>query len=807
VSQSANFVDARWLAQSFSNDPDVSLPERPRLIPELVGVPYGADGILFAGGEHTELVRGKSTRTLLPRVLPLLDGTRTLPALAEALADIPPQHVVSIVTLLYSRGLLEDGPAEAHPLPHVASFAGRYVDCSRINHNRGEALARLGAARVRVSGTHEVAAMLVRDLRDSGIDAVRAEGRGVRAEGRGPRAEGDDEADVEVFVASGDFDDADAIDAITRNGGRAYLLSIGAREAQIGPLFLPGVTSCARCLVRNFGRPAGEADPLFARMAASLASLQIFHALGRIASGSLHTSFRILGIEEDGTWIQDTRLATRTPGCAACGLGGDAMPADDARAAAWIYHGSTSFQTHELIGPKDHQAHYAVANIKLASEKKTRLFSGDTVPLPPPMHASGDAPWLASAPAPQTRANLEHVATLLARAAGEIALEGGGTRRVAPTGGNLGSVDLWLLAHDVDGLARAVYHYDPPRHQLEYVRELNPEEMMAAFGDAALETQCFLIGTGALSKIAQKYKSFAYRLIQYDSGVALAYLHELARYFGLPLREAGDFHDGETANVLGISRRWEFPLTTFVAAIGGRTPFAPPRAQGVPAPLKISDRSVDSVHRLIEESAEIAPAIFTSTNPIAAPRRASLPAPLRSFDEILFTRRALREWSTAPVDENLILDLLQRADAMLQQRRAAGASRSHVRAIAVVARGNAGIYELDGDALRFRAPIDDAQYKRCVNQISLGRSSASIVTIANLDTALAQRGARGYREAAIDAGAAIGAAWLAATAHGLTGSAAGGTVASGFRETCGMDGYVECPLLAFHFGWPAGGAR
>ena len=74
--------------------------------------------------------------------------------------------------------------------------------------------------------------------------------------------------------------------------------------------------------------------------------------------------------------------------------------------------------------------------------------------------------------------------------------------------------------------------------------------------------------------------------------------------------------------------------------------------------------------------------------------------------------------------------------------------------------------------------------------------------VANLDEQLAWRGARGYREAALHGGAAVAAAWLAATAHGLVGSAAGGVIASAFREACGMDGYVECPLLAFHFGSP-----
>ncbi len=782
-----NYVDARWIAGLFSRDPDVTLPERPRLIPELAAVPYGADGILFAGSENTEVVRGQSARTLLPRVLPLLDGSRTLRALAEALPDIPPQHVIAIVSLLYSRGLLEDGRPVAPAFPHVAAFAGRSIDSSRMNRNRDEAMARLAAARVRVSGPPEIATMVVRDLRDSGVLDI--------------EAGSDDSADLAVFIAGGDDAvDPDAIDRVVQSGGRAYVLGLGACEALIGPLFLRGLTSCGRCFFRNFPRPAGAADPLFAQMAAGLAGLQIFHALSRIGPGTLHTTFRILRIGDDGGWTQESRLAPRTPGCPACGLRGGGIVADDPRTIAWIYHGSTSFQTSELIGPKDHQAHYAVANVKLATEKKPRLFTGPTEPLPDPLPAARTAP---------SCVDLAHVATLLARAAGEVPMEGGRSRRVAPTGGNLGSVDLWLLAHNVDGLPRAVYHYDAPRHQLEHVKELSGDDLARAFGEAALETQCVLVGTGALARIAQKYKAFAYRLTHYDSGVALAYLHEVSRSFGLPLREVGDFHDGEVAGLLGLVRRWEFPLPTFVAAVGGgsRT-FAPPRSAGIAAPLTAADRSVEVLHRLIDDAAEIPPPQPVSAGGAApASRRVPRQPALGSFEEILLTRRAVRDWIPTPVDAGLVLDLMQHAEEMLWHRRAAGAGDFFVRPVALIARGTesfpAGVFELAGDTLKLRALLSERQYAACVNQISLGRSSASIVMIADLDAALAARGVRGYREASLDAGAAIGAVWLAATAHGLAGCAAGGTVASGFREICGMDGYVECPLLGFHFGWPA----
>ena len=51
----------------------------------------------------------------------------------------------------------------------------------------------------------------------------------------------------------------------------------------------------------------------------------------------------------------------------------------------------------------------------------------------------------------------------------------------------------------------------------------------------------------------------------------------------------------------------------------------------------------------------------------------------------------------------------------------------------------------------------------------------------------------------------IGHVWLAATSLGLSGSAAGGVIPSGLHAAAGMDGFNECPLLAFPFGVRAPG--
>ena len=101
----------------------MTIHERPRLISELVVEPYASDGLLFAGSENLELLRGRSARTLLERVLPLLDGTRRVQDIAALLPSVPVEHIQSVVGLLFSRGLLEDGQPARSESPHTAAFS------------------------------------------------------------------------------------------------------------------------------------------------------------------------------------------------------------------------------------------------------------------------------------------------------------------------------------------------------------------------------------------------------------------------------------------------------------------------------------------------------------------------------------------------------------------------------------------------------------------------------------------------------------------------------------------------------------
>jgi SagB-type dehydrogenase family enzyme len=480
---------------------------------------------------------------------------------------------------------------------------------------------------------------------------------------------------------------------------------------------------------------------------------------------------------------------------------------------AWLYHQTTSILRRRDLMPKDHQAHYLVSNLKLSATREPLFHSSSANLLPPPEPLNSSVPWaVGSSPVLATRLSLGNLSTLLAGMAGETG-EGAERRRIAPTGGNLGSVRLWLLARKVEGLGRGVYFYDPVEHRLALRGSFDDSELREALGTHGELPPCVIVGAGDLAKCTQKYQGFAYRLIHFDAGVALAYGHVLSHGLGLLLREYADF-DIQLPRIFGIPRRWEFPLPTFAigVCVGSipEEPFAASNMQSSPCESRLTpdDYVSDLVPRML---------IATLDRPTPAPWRGSPVTPMISsaqpvierLEEVLHLRRAVRKYSPTPPPKDVLQAIVTIASAIGTWRESAGFVPRLVHPILTVSEGSSelspGIYELNQDSPTCfvrRSAFDRAYARECVNQLGLARSPVSLVAIANLRSALTRRSARGYTDSAVAAGAAVGIAWLAACSYGLVGTAAGGVIAHGFREVAAMDGFNACPLLSLHFGLP-----
>jgi SagB-type dehydrogenase family enzyme len=827
-------VDARSVGRWFAADPDLGLPTRPRLVPELLVLPLDDDGLLVVGAEEPQVLRGRSARGLLMRLLPLLDGSRTLTDISARLPGLDPAIVRDVVGLLFSRGLLEDGGAgEAvpEPLADVASFLGRHIDASRRFPNRVAALRALQEARVVVVGPADLAASLVAELSACGVAEVQLGDRDDPGHATGLDRHVSlvpDRATVTIVVSTGT---ESAVTADHRPAPReqTLLVRLGSGEAHLGPHLIEGVTACPACVARVHPHPPGEPDPLRARLWIGLAAHLAFLILTKLPPGPSLRGFRVQRYEPGGL-REETRTAVRLPGCVPCGLSGEALesghawvsgeawvsggawPPDDPRMLAWIYHCTTSLPSRDMLSPKDHQAHYAAEFTRLATQERRLLWTATSAVAPSPATTAPDAyrPQGRQSSGSGGELDATTLAKLLSGTAGEVT-EGGRRRRLVPTGGNLGSVVCWVIARRVPGLTPGAYLYDARRQSLELLCTVADEDLRTALHTDRSLPDCVVIGTGALATCAQKYRAFAYRLIQFDAGVALAYLHLHARPLGLGVREYPDV-DLDVTRVFGVPPRWEFPLPTFAVGLGGEgigpgsTPGSPiGRSERVPG-ITAADYSVDVLPTLLTR--------LLDSPPPPRPVEADEPSPevpetgLRDLEQAVRGRRAIRQFRPAGVPSDALRRVIAGALAARSRRVAAGAPACFVRpVIGVGVAGDgvgAGLYEVDPTtvALSKRGEFGPEQAYACTNQASLALAPITVFMIGDLPRAVGRRGLRGYAELAVHAGAMAGEAWLTATATGLVGTAAGGVVAGGLRAAAGMDGFRECPLLALHLGLP-----
>lgn len=304
------------------------LPERPALAPWCRLVEDDSRILIEHGGSLVTL-EGVAARVLLPRLLPLLDGTRTRAQLETALGHAAAPAVDNALALLAEHQLLVDGPTveEGHPAAAAATFAAAVAGST----TPAAAVDALESARVAVLGSGSIARELARLLPLSGI----------------PRVEAlplDPEPAAGSFVvAAPEHDDLDALPrlndwALRRRDPWLQVLPYDGRFVIAGPVFVPGASACHACfvtrraaasgydedfdLVERTARRAPLPAPLVA-LAAGLAALLVARWL-TTADPTLPGRFYAL---EAGmvVGLRYDRLL-RVPRCAACGPHAQAVP-------------------------------------------------------------------------------------------------------------------------------------------------------------------------------------------------------------------------------------------------------------------------------------------------------------------------------------------------------------------------------------------------------------------------------------------------------------------------------------------------
>jgi bacteriocin biosynthesis cyclodehydratase domain-containing protein len=226
------------------------IPQLPYLAP-WYRVATTDDEVVLEYGQRIICLAGRAGAVLMPVLLPLLDGTRTLDEIVEVLGVPARPAIGAALERLSEHDLLLDGPPLPRDLPPPLSATAELLTALGSGGIAlCEAAASLGSRTVAVIGRGPAAVEVGRLLRQSGVQVRRDEAM---------------PSDVDLVVCApspaqlpvlGDWNgQALAV-------GQAWLqvLPFDGRYAAVGPLYLPDETCCYECfrLRRRANLDAGD---------------------------------------------------------------------------------------------------------------------------------------------------------------------------------------------------------------------------------------------------------------------------------------------------------------------------------------------------------------------------------------------------------------------------------------------------------------------------------------------------------------------------------------------------------------------
>lgn len=288
-----------------------------------------ADGtcLLEYGGSAVSL-EGSAATHLLPALLPLLDGSRSVPEIEATLGAAVGPAIREALAGLDRAGVLTEGPPlrDGCTAAPATALAELLSDVSPGGESPWNVVEALRASTVVVSGSGETAEAVARLLRECGVPTVdRLEVAAVRA-GAGPGellVVAPAPLELAILPEANDL-------ALERSLPWLQVVPFDGRAAYVGPLFLPGATCCHRCFLLRHASTSGYRDELTAleRVAAShgvaspvaaiVAGLTVMLALRWLSGRDARLPGRLWALELSPAPSISEHVAYRVPRCPTC---------------------------------------------------------------------------------------------------------------------------------------------------------------------------------------------------------------------------------------------------------------------------------------------------------------------------------------------------------------------------------------------------------------------------------------------------------------------------------------------------------
>src|SRR4051812_6905284 len=214
-----------------------SIPENPHLKP-WYRVAWEDDRLVLEYAHRAVVFEGAAVARLLPPLLPLLDGTRSVDGIVAELGEAAAPAVAAALELFEAHGLLTEGPPPGGPPSH-ASTAAFLAATLPQQPSTSAVRAELARAVVAVAGAASAADRVASVLDDSGVGSVLVVAELAAAEA----------PFVVAVPAPAQLADLPALNERLLAVATPWLpvLPFDGRLAVLGPLFLPGESACYEC--------------------------------------------------------------------------------------------------------------------------------------------------------------------------------------------------------------------------------------------------------------------------------------------------------------------------------------------------------------------------------------------------------------------------------------------------------------------------------------------------------------------------------------------------------------------------------
>jgi bacteriocin biosynthesis cyclodehydratase domain-containing protein len=294
-------------------------PERPLLKP-WYRLSIDAHGVVLSYGASVLEFEGAAATRLLPRLLPLLDGTRRVDDVVACLGEPLRPAIEHALALLHERRLLtEPAPAGLAEQPRRAAELLAATD--PLDHSAARAAERLAAATVGLLGEAPVRDTVAGLLAASGVGAV-------------SRLPWNDPSAADLVIAAPNGEELPRLRrwnarAIAARSPWLQILPFDGLIAAVGPLFVPADTACHECyllrrtanlssLEHRPGRVEQGLYPTAPALDAVVAGLAAGMALRWLALDDTLVPSVVLAVEHAPETSWSRHVLHRVPRCPAC---------------------------------------------------------------------------------------------------------------------------------------------------------------------------------------------------------------------------------------------------------------------------------------------------------------------------------------------------------------------------------------------------------------------------------------------------------------------------------------------------------